>query len=278
MLADNQSNASDLPIDPRARRLTAAERAQFADWGYVKNLPVFAIGAVPDLQAKFRKLAALLPADVDINETGSWHKANRWYFDLCCTPTILDYVEDLIGPDFCLWGGRFFVKYPGDGSIVPWHQDARYWPLHPRRTVTVWLAIYDTDDGNGAMQVVRGSHRAGTLRHHKVRGPEHVLEQEVDADQIDNDDIVTIDLRAGEISLHDEGLLHGSGPNESERVRCGATMRFCPTEVKGDLKIWPTFEVALVRGNDRYRRNPVAKVPSANGFPVRRFQHSSEFD
>lgn len=272
-MARQQDHAAALPTDPRARRLSAAERAQFADWGYVKNLPVFAAATAPALQAKFLELAALLPAEIDINETGSWHKANRWYHDLCCTPAILNYVEDLIGPDFCLWGGRFFVKYPGDGSVVPWHQDAQYWPLHPRRSVTVWLAIYDADEGNGAMQVVRGSHRAGMLRHHRVGGAKHVLEQAADADQID-----PADLRAGEISLHDEGLLHGSGPNGSDRTRCGATMRFCPTEVRGDLTVWPTFEVTVARGSDRYRHNPVAKIPSANGFPVSRFQHSSEFN
>ena len=77
---------------------------------------------------------------------------------LCRTPAILDYVEDIAGPDFYQWGGQFFVKYPGDGSIVPWHQDAQYWPLTPRRTVTVWLAIHDADEANAAMQVVAGSH------------------------------------------------------------------------------------------------------------------------
>lgn len=277
MFANLHGNDAAHPIDSRARRLTESERMQFAEWGYIKNLPVFAEEFAPMLQDKFREMAALLPEDVDINETGCWHKANRWFFDLCCTPAILDYVEDLLGSDFCLWGGRFFVKYPGDGSVVPWHQDAQYWPLSPKRSITVWLAVFDTDEGNGAMQVVRGSHRIGSLPHHEAAGADNVLEQEVDADQIDPDEVVTIDLRAGEISLHDEGLLHGSGPNESRRVRCGATMRYCSTEVKGDLAVWPTFEVMLVRGVDQYRHNPTARIPDKNGFPTGRFQHSTEF-
>ncbi len=269
--------SADLPIDPRARRLTVAEQAQFEASGYVKNLPVFDAGAVPVLQAKFHELAALQPADVDINKTNNWHKANRWYHDLCRTPAILDYVEDLLGGDFFQWGGQFFVKYPGDGSVVPWHQDAQYWPLSPRKTITVWLAVYDADEENAAMQVVRGSHRGGVLRHHAVDGPEYVLEQEADAGQIDPDSIVTFDLKAGEISLHDDGLLHGSGPNRSDRLRCAITMRFCPTEVQGDLRVWPTFEVMMARGIDRHGHNPVAKIPTGNGFPVRRFQPSSDF-
>ena len=37
-----------------------------------------------------------------------WHKASKKFYDLCRTPAILDYVEDLIGPNFVQWGGQFF--------------------------------------------------------------------------------------------------------------------------------------------------------------------------
>jgi len=264
-------------IDPAARRLTAAEKDQYARDGYVKNLPVFAPDGVAALQALFEELAGRLPTGVDVNLVNMWHKASRKFHDLCRTPTILDYVEDLIGPDFYQWGGQFFVKYPRDGSEVPWHQDAQYWPLSPQRTVTVWLAIYDTDAGNAAMQVVRGSHRDGPFTHHINDASHLVLEQEVSQDQIDADRIVTLDLKAGEISLHDDGLLHGSGPNNSDRVRCGMTMRFCPTEVKCDLSVWPTFEAYMARGTDRHRLNPVGPMPTGEHYPVKKFAHSSEF-
>ena len=266
-----------LTISRRSRRLTAEEKAQFSEWGYVKNLPVFDDTALPVLQSKFRELAALVPDDVDINRINMWHKANRWYYEVCRTPAILDYVEDLIGPNFYQWGGQFFVKYPGDGSIVPWHQDAQYWPLTPRKTVSVWLAIFDSDEDNGAMQVVRGSHTQGEFGHHEVDGPQFVLNQEVDEGCIDESNVVTIDLKAGEISLHDDALLHGSGANRSPRVRCGMAMRFSPTEVKADMSVWPTFEISMARGTDEYRHNPAAEPPTGNGCPVRRFQHSSEF-
>jgi hypothetical protein len=265
-----------LAIDPRARRLNAAEKAQFERDGYVKGLPVFAAEAVPALQRGFAELAARLPPGLHVSRVNNWHKASRWFHDLCRTPAILDVVEDLLGPDFFQWGGQFFVKYPGDGTAVPWHQDAQYWPLRPPRTVTVWLAIHDADAGNAAMQVVRGSHREGTF-FHRHNGAEHlVLNQEVDAAAIDPARVVTLDLKAGEISLHDDGLLHGSGPNRSDRSRCGLTMRFCPTEVRCDLSVWPGFEAYLARGVDHHRHNPEGVVPDFEGFPTRKFQHSSE--
>ena len=54
-------------------------------------------------------------------------------------------------------------------------------------------------------------------------------------------------------------------------------MRFYPPDVKCDLEVWPTFEAYPARGEDTQRLNPVGKVPSAEGHPVRMFQHSSEF-
>src|SRR5207253_9237094 len=48
-------------------------------------------------------------------------------------------------------------------------------------------------------------------------------------------DPVNIELRAGEISLHSDLLLHGSEPNESTRRRCGLTLRFCPADVRAGL-------------------------------------------
>lgn len=268
---------TELPISPKACRLTAEQKSQFREWGYVKNLPLFDAAAVPALQRTFSDLAALLPAGIDINKINMWHLANRQFHALCRTPAILDYVEDLLGPDFFQWGGQFFVKYPGDGSIVPWHQDAQYWPLKPRETVTVWLAIYDVDEENAGMQVVRGSHRGGDFQHHVNDNSNYVLEKEIDASLIDQDKVVTLDLKAGEISLHDDGLVHGSSVNSSDRIRCGLTMRFSPTDVIGDLDVWPNFEASMARGVDRHGHNPIAKTPTGDGFPVRKFQPSSDF-
>jgi len=265
------------PASSQARRLTEQEKSQFHEWGYVKSLPLFDAETVESLQHRFGELVDLLPKGIDINQLNNWHKANRWIYDLCRTPAILDYVEDLVGPNFFQWGAHFFCKFPGGGSVVPWHQDAQYWPLQPRKTVTIWLAVFDTDEDNGAMRVVKASHQLGTVGHHTVQGDHYVLEQEVDEGGIDQDQVVTLDMKAGEISLHDDGLIHGSVANRSDRIRAGLTMRYSPTEVKCDVKVWPTFESYLTRGVDSYEHNPAGKVPTGHGFPVRKFQASSDF-
>ena len=260
-----------------ARRLTAEEKKQYAERGYLTPLPVFDAATVEVLQHRFDELLSLLPEETDINLINNWHKANRWVYDLCQTPAILDYVEDILGPDFFQWGGQFFCKLPGITSEVPWHQDAQYWPLTPHDTVTVWLAFYDSNDENGAMRVVAGSHLSGMQTHDTVDRPENVLNQSIDERSFDAGDVVTIDLKAGEMSLHDDRLIHGSNASRSGERRVGLTMRFSPTRVKCDLSVWPTFEAYQVRGEDTFKQNPVGKIPGGDGFPVRRFQSSGDF-
>ena len=85
-----------------------------------------------------------------------------------------------------------------------------------------------------------------------------------------------MNLKAGEISLHNDALLHGSEPNISNYRRCGLTMRFSPVNVKADLSIWPHFEGQLVRGIDNYKLNPIAPIPKGETVPTSKFQHSSE--
>ena len=54
-------------------------------------------------------------------------------------------------------------------------------------------------------------------------------------------------------------------------------MRFSPTNVKGDLEIWPFFETQLVRGVDEYNLNPTAQIPRGEATPLKMFSFSREF-
>ena len=265
-------------IDQKARRLTQKEKEQYINEGYVTGLPVFSEDAVNDLHNWYDELSSKLPPNIDINKTNMWHKASKKFHDLCRTTAILDYVEDLLGPNFVQWGGQFFSKEPKDGSVVPWHQDAQYWPLNPSNAVTVWLAVFDTDEENGAMKVVSGSHKMGRFVHKKNTAKNLVLDQEVSFDQLDEKKIVSLNLKAGQISLHNDALLHGSEANNSDRRRCGVTMRFSPTNVKGDLKIWPFFETQLARGVDEFNLNPTAQIPRGEATPQKMFSFSHEFE
>jgi non-haem Fe2+, alpha-ketoglutarate-dependent halogenase len=73
---------------------------------------------------------------------------------------------------------------------------------------------------------------------------------------------VQFQLKAGEISMHDDRAIHGSQANPSERRRAGLTIRYSGTNVKPDLEISPDFVAHLCRGTDTYGHTPYAPAPT----------------
>ena len=162
-----------------------------------------------------------------------WHRHDPHIYDLIVDSRILDYVEDLLGENIICWGTHYFCKLPGDSKRVSFHQDASYWPLTPSKTITVWLAIDDTDVENSAMKFIPESHLYGQINYqHSTPEEQNVLNQTVDSPENYGGAPVYVELKAGQISLHSDLILHGSDPNLSDRRRCGLTMRFAPPEVK----------------------------------------------
>jgi non-heme Fe2+,alpha-ketoglutarate-dependent halogenase len=244
------------------KRLTGAQRAFFEENGYLHNIPpVFTADEVRQLTGGLTELMKLLRPGEDSKEIREWHESSRFLYDVCTNSTILDYVEDLLGPDFYLWGSNFFIKEPHTASTVGWHQDAYYWPLDPHESLTVWLAFDDSIVENGAMEVIPGSHRAGLLKHIRTGGTDSVLTLECERGQFREDTRRPVTLHAGEVSIHDDKLVHGSPANRSDNRRAGLTMRFSRTSVRCDLSINPYFRTFLCRGIDRFRHNPNGTIP-----------------
>lgn len=144
-------------------------------------------------------------------------------------PNIFDMVAQVIGPDVILWNSSFFAKSAVTGKKTPWHQDGEYWPLRPLATCTVWLAIDDATVENGCLKFMLASHKRKELRPHRTNNdPNFTLHQELLETEYDDDKAVPLKLKAGQMSLHDVYLLHGSEANDSGKPRRDITMRFMP--------------------------------------------------
>ena len=151
------------------------------------------------------------------------------FFDLARDPDLLDMVSQLIGADIILWGCQIFCKPPGDGMEVPWHQDGHYWPMRPLATCTVWVALDDSRCENGCLRVIPGSHREQMLFEHLQEDRDDiVLNRTVKPGQFDEGQAVDVELEAGQMSLHDVYMIHGSNPNTSTKRRAGVAIRYMP--------------------------------------------------
>jgi phytanoyl-CoA hydroxylase len=51
------------------------------------------------------------------------------------------------------------TKHPLYGSLTGWHRDIRYWSFEHEDLVSVWLALGEETQHNGALWLVPGSHR-----------------------------------------------------------------------------------------------------------------------
>lgn len=124
---------------------------------------------------------------------------------------------------------QLLAKRPAKSDAVfHWHQDLAYWPITPDpRTATLWLALDDSTEENGCMRFVRGSHREAQLRDHRPvlgdRDKSHTLIADVDEAR---DDIRLAEIRRGDVTVHDERVVHGSGGNRSQRWRRAYILAF----------------------------------------------------
>src|SRR5437763_143966 len=78
----------------------------------------------------------------------------------------LDVVEAILGPDVELFlNGQCLYKEPVGGHPKHLHQDAAYFEHRYEGPVAILSYAVDTDLENGALHIVPGSHRFGTLPH-----------------------------------------------------------------------------------------------------------------
>lgn len=219
----------------RETRLSEAEIARYHEEGLV--IPDYRIP--DDMLARMRaEVDDLIARHPDVRPEMLSGAHNPWgqsakivgswaWLEFCRFPEIVDMVEQLIGPDIVLWGSQLFCKPAGHGMAVPWHQDGQYWPIEPLATVTVRIAIEDSLPENGCMRYLPGSHKdRSVVAHEIVESADVAIKQQVaDIDESKAKDDV---LHAGQISLHDVYLVHGSAENRSAKRRSDYAIRYMP--------------------------------------------------
>jgi phytanoyl-CoA dioxygenase PhyH len=238
------------PVDNDApRKLSRGQIEQFNRDGYLKGIRIFSEAESRENRRFFDDLLARVLASGGTSYSISTaHLKYGRVYDLLTEPRIVACVRDLLGENVIAWGSHFFCKMPHDGKRVSWHQDASYWPLSPSKTATVWLAIDDADRENACMRFIPGTHHFGHLTYRLTENDgENVLDQTVEnAEQFGEP--IDVELHAGEISIHNDLLLHGSEANESDRRRCGLTLRYCAADVRAGMD-WNQKGV-VVSGSD----------------------------
>ncbi len=222
--------------------------------GYLSGLPVATATEAALYREAFNRLEEREGREKARIGLLDYHFEEPFLWQIAAHPAVLDAMEALMGPNLLLLATHFFCKYGQEEKFVDWHQDATYWGLLPSITATAWYAVDDSDEENGCMRVIPGTH-LGSIREHgtsKQAGNLLSVNQRVPVTVEEEQRAVPLPLKAGEISIHDGALIHGSLPNRSTRRRCGLTLRYIPTSVRPDRDTpkGRGWRPVLVRGED----------------------------
>jgi hypothetical protein len=228
--------------------LSREQIRQYREEGYVFPVRVLSDADARDCRARLEAI-----------EAGDAEAARRLKFKphlvfpfldrLIRRPSILDAVEDVIGPNILCWSTSLFTKEPRTAHYISWHQDLTYWGLEPADIVTAWVALSPATVASGCMRFLPGTHKMEVVAHNDTFAADNMLTrgQEVSV-EVDESQAVDIELRPGEMSLHHVKLIHGSNPNRSDDRRIGFAIRYLPTHVR--QAVGARDSAVLVRGTD----------------------------
>jgi non-haem Fe2+, alpha-ketoglutarate-dependent halogenase len=247
------------------KTLSDAQVRYFREQGWLAPLRAMDSAEAADCVARIAAYEVKMGESANRSLKIKGHLAMPWLVAVARSPGILDALEDLIGPDTMLFGASIFAKGGKDRAYVSWHQDSAYFGLHPHEEITAWVAFTDSNAENGALQVLPRTHLGADLPHEETYASDNMLARGQSLQIGDDSSAVTIELKAGEFSLHHERTAHGSKPNRSAAPRIGFAFFYIPTHVCSTIG---RRSATVVRGVDNYGHWDADPLPQFDLDPV----------
>ena len=126
--------------------------------------------------------------------------------------------QDLLAGPVMYEGEHIIAKPSPPGDEVPLHQDEAFWGENTEYdSISIWFPLQDTDERNGCLRFVPGSHRGEVVPHRSIGGDRSNNGLEIVAPEQAR--TVSAPLGCGDATVHHCRTIHGSGPNHSGDVR-----------------------------------------------------------
>jgi phytanoyl-CoA hydroxylase len=162
-------------------------------------------------------------------------------------PRMVEVLTRLIGPNVQLHHTKMLVKPPEKGAPFPMHQDYPYFPHERHTMLAASIHLDDTDEANGCLHVLPGSHKGGPL---EPTGESNNLDTPLE-------DGVALPCAAGDVLFFNYLTIHGSGVNRSTRTRRNVLFQYRDPEDRPLLKQGVEEHVDWGLGLMVAGRNPV---------------------
>lgn len=220
--------------------------------------------------------------DCSLPQQGTREDSPIWVgpevFRALSNETLLDVVEDLIGPEiFSNPVQHIRIKPPQDAlpenrrdpktgylggfdaGVTPWHQDNGVVLPDADETnmLTVWFPLTSATCENGCLKIIPRSHLSGLLHHcpgvSGLNVPDTLL---------DLDSELVVPMEAGDVLFLNRRTCHSSLPNMSDDVRVSFDVRYNPIGQSTGRDVFPGFVARSRSHPETELRDPEAWAQS----------------
>jgi phytanoyl-CoA hydroxylase len=144
--------------------------------------------------------------------------------------------ELLLGQPAAPQGISIFNKPPRIGRGTPPHQDAYYWMLEPNEALTLWVAIDRSDEANGCVRYIPGSHKLD-MRPHEATKAFGFSQRISDYSAADEQAELPVPIEPGDLIAHHGMTIHRTDDNTSDRSRRAVGLVYYSQRAKVDTEL-----------------------------------------
>ncbi|MBK19705.1 MAG: hypothetical protein CMM52_12805 [Rhodospirillaceae bacterium] len=246
------------------KALSEQQVQQFHDDGFLFPYDVYTEEEAAGLWQKFNALEEQLGEEPQNRFRIKAQLPFPWLCDIVSNEKLLDAVEDLVGPNILCWGASFFTKKANDPRFISWHTDSFVYGFEPAETVTAWLGFNDSTIESGCLRYIAGSHKQVSTHEIKPH-PDNLATLGQNVINVPEDEAVYAELKAGQVVLHHESVVHSSGPNNANHPRIGFSIHYVAPHVRETRYEGAT--AMLLRGEDTHGYWGLDPVPKQDMDP-----------
>jgi len=236
--------------------LTSNQLKEYNEKGFLAPLEVLSKQEALAAREEIEEIEKKMPNEIDKSGRYNVHLISPKLDSIVHNSKILDVVESIIGKNILVCSTTLFIKNPNEQGFVSYHQDAKYIGLEPHNWVTAWVALTDSFEKNGCMKMWPKSH-LNIKDHNEKFDKGNLLTRGQTVENVPENEIELVELKAGQMSLHHPRIVHGSGINKSNDRRIGFVIQsYIGTNVK---QIFGKNSVQIARGEDKYNYHEVIK-------------------